>query len=469
MRFEVLESLLHECASTMPPKKALSAFFCFRRAITGALQAEFPGSSVGVLGKITGERWKALGEEERKIYEDEASKDKERFARENAEFSAQHAEPPVKSSAAEDDLNSTALLLPPSRIKRLAKLDPEVGTVSKDATFALTLATELFIGALAADAGDVAKATKRKTIGDSDLLRVIHSDDSLSFLRLDFPQTTPSSGPPSHTAATAAGVSDATGPRKRGRVKPLLMRASTTSAVGAEDTAAAVGDVVEQAAPQASKSSSGTIGKAGGALDVMFARAAAEAALRPTRAVTHQSPRRLSGEDEEGWMETGDASEEVVQAGNRKRQGREQARTAAGATAAPASSSATTSGKKRGRANVGGAAAPGAMNAFVRKVSAEEAAAAAAAAFRALRDGEAAGHMSTGTHRHITRTDDDDDEGGNIAAIRARLGSRGTGRRAVIPQRRQSHRADVRSTVAELLDSDDEGELQLGQESSGDA
>ncbi len=50
-----------------------------------------------------------------------------------------------------------ALTLPPSRIKRIAKLDADVGTVSKDATFAMTLATELFIGALAAEAADLAK------------------------------------------------------------------------------------------------------------------------------------------------------------------------------------------------------------------------------------------------------------------------------------------------------------------------
>ena len=59
---------------------------------------------------------------------------------------------------------TSTLFLPPSRIKRLARLDKEVGTVTKDANFAITLATELFVGALAAEAAKVAKVMICKSV-----------------------------------------------------------------------------------------------------------------------------------------------------------------------------------------------------------------------------------------------------------------------------------------------------------------
>jgi hypothetical protein len=155
----------HSSSSTFPfqmppPKKPLSAYFCFRRSIGEALKAEFAGQSVAQLAKVAGERWKALTAAERKAYDDEAATEKERFARESAEYGER--QPPEAVSAGvgdedDDDEAQDVLTLPAARIKRLAKIDADVGTVSKDATFALALATELFIGALAVEASDVAK------------------------------------------------------------------------------------------------------------------------------------------------------------------------------------------------------------------------------------------------------------------------------------------------------------------------
>lgn len=46
------------------PKKPLTAFFCFRRALA---KAELSGAGVAAVAKLTGERWKALTPEERQV------------------------------------------------------------------------------------------------------------------------------------------------------------------------------------------------------------------------------------------------------------------------------------------------------------------------------------------------------------------------------------------------------------------
>ena len=98
--------------------------------------------------------------EDLQIYEEEAAADKARYERESAEYAAQTRDLGVDISGDDESDHAKGadaeLKFPLSRIKRLAKLDPEVGTVTKEATHALALAAELFIGTLASEAAAVA-------------------------------------------------------------------------------------------------------------------------------------------------------------------------------------------------------------------------------------------------------------------------------------------------------------------------
>ncbi|GFR39904.1 hypothetical protein Agub_g409 [Astrephomene gubernaculifera] len=62
------------------PKKNLSAFMYFSNANRDKIKSENPGVSFGEVGKLVGERWKALGAEDRVPYEQMAARDKVRYA-----------------------------------------------------------------------------------------------------------------------------------------------------------------------------------------------------------------------------------------------------------------------------------------------------------------------------------------------------------------------------------------------------
>lgn len=74
-------------------------------------------------------------------------------------------------------------------MKRILKLDPEVKAVSKEASVAITKATELFIAYLAVRSHNLLSKRKGKSIRDVELYQTIHTTETLQFLRVDFPKT----------------------------------------------------------------------------------------------------------------------------------------------------------------------------------------------------------------------------------------------------------------------------------------
>jgi hypothetical protein len=67
------------------------------------------------------------------------------------------------------------------------KCDPDVKNVQKEALSVVAKCTELFISFLAAESGMFATARRAKTVKDTDVVKAINANDSLSFLREDFP------------------------------------------------------------------------------------------------------------------------------------------------------------------------------------------------------------------------------------------------------------------------------------------
>ncbi|VEU23277.1 DEKNAAC104407, partial [Brettanomyces naardenensis] len=68
------------------PKRSLSAYMFFANEQRDIVRAENPGIAFGQIGKILGEKWKALDVKNRGPYEAKALADKKRYELEKAEY-----------------------------------------------------------------------------------------------------------------------------------------------------------------------------------------------------------------------------------------------------------------------------------------------------------------------------------------------------------------------------------------------
>ncbi|KAH8204224.1 hypothetical protein TruAng_001644 [Truncatella angustata] len=74
------------------PKRGLSAYMFFANEQRENVRDENPGISFGQVGKILGERWKALNDKQRTPYEAKAAADKKRYEDEKAAYQAADSE-----------------------------------------------------------------------------------------------------------------------------------------------------------------------------------------------------------------------------------------------------------------------------------------------------------------------------------------------------------------------------------------
>ncbi|CAN6651313.1 non-histone chromosomal protein 6A [Trichomonascus vanleenenianus] len=70
------------------PKRSLSAYMFFANAQRDSVRSDNPDVTFGQVGKILGERWKALSESEKIPYEQKAAEDKKRYEAEKAAYNA---------------------------------------------------------------------------------------------------------------------------------------------------------------------------------------------------------------------------------------------------------------------------------------------------------------------------------------------------------------------------------------------
>lgn len=73
------------------PKRSLSAYMFFANDNRDIVRAENPGILFGQVGKMLGEKWKALTSEEKVPYDTKAETDKKRYEREKAEYAKKQA------------------------------------------------------------------------------------------------------------------------------------------------------------------------------------------------------------------------------------------------------------------------------------------------------------------------------------------------------------------------------------------
>ncbi|KAK4207323.1 High mobility group box domain containing protein [Rhypophila sp. PSN 637] len=74
------------------PKRGLSAYMFFANEQRENVREENPGVSFGEVGKILGQRWKALSEKQRMPYEAKAAADKKRYEDEKQAYNADDGE-----------------------------------------------------------------------------------------------------------------------------------------------------------------------------------------------------------------------------------------------------------------------------------------------------------------------------------------------------------------------------------------
>lgn len=70
------------------PKRGLSAYMFFANEQREKVREENPGIKFGEVGKLLGERWKALSEKQRGPYEAKAAADKKRYEDQKAAYAA---------------------------------------------------------------------------------------------------------------------------------------------------------------------------------------------------------------------------------------------------------------------------------------------------------------------------------------------------------------------------------------------
>ncbi|RMD40096.1 hypothetical protein DV735_g5036, partial [Chaetothyriales sp. CBS 134920] len=70
------------------PKRGLSAYMFFANEQRETVREENPGISFGQVGKVLGDKWKALSEKQREPYEKKAAADKKRYEDEKAKYAA---------------------------------------------------------------------------------------------------------------------------------------------------------------------------------------------------------------------------------------------------------------------------------------------------------------------------------------------------------------------------------------------
>ncbi|KAL1607206.1 Non-histone chromosomal protein 6 [Nothophoma quercina] len=74
------------------PKRGLSAYMFFANEQRDKVREDNPGIKFGEVGKMLGEKWKALSEKQRTPYEAKAAADKKRYEEEKAAYQAQDEE-----------------------------------------------------------------------------------------------------------------------------------------------------------------------------------------------------------------------------------------------------------------------------------------------------------------------------------------------------------------------------------------
>jgi len=237
--------------TALRPKKPATGWMIFLSEVREGISKEHPGSSAPDIARRAGELYRNLPGPEKERLEALAKQAKLKYDQEMEEY--RQATAAASSSAAAagiaqgtrgrsgtkdtplEAVGKAEITVPLARVHRTMKMDTEVdkvhthlhtysiyththtlthththtrththSQVSKDATLLIAKAMELFVAHMTLQGGQAAYERNARSITDSDILRVIHTQPALEFLRLDFPRVPPRSAKAKASTASAS-------------------------------------------------------------------------------------------------------------------------------------------------------------------------------------------------------------------------------------------------------------------------
>jgi len=177
-----------ELVEGRPPKRSRTAYFIFADAMRPKVQQEHQG--VANQAKAIGALWKSIAEDERHKYKQLAASEKETYTATMAAYQAKFGSSAIESNANSSDNNSEDLIFPVARIRKIAKLDPEVKTLSKEALQLVVKSAELALAKLGSESVKVARLQNRRTLLADDVAHVCSHREAFRFLKEDIKDLT---------------------------------------------------------------------------------------------------------------------------------------------------------------------------------------------------------------------------------------------------------------------------------------
>ena len=172
-----------------PPKRARTAYFIFADTVRPQIQQHHQG--VANQAKAIGAKWQAMAEEEKQTFKQQAALEKEKLQIALKEYEDKYG----KYQDDEELLLSggdatTDLVFPVARIRKIAKLDPEVKTLSKEALQLVVKSAELALAKLGNESVKVARLQNRRTLVADDVAHVCAHREAFRFLKNDLTDLT---------------------------------------------------------------------------------------------------------------------------------------------------------------------------------------------------------------------------------------------------------------------------------------
>lgn len=172
-----------------PPKRARTAYFIFADSVRSQVQQDHQG--VAAQAKAIGAKWQTLNDTEKDKFKQLALQEKEATAKALQEYQEKYGS--LLESTATSNSNSADsndLVFPVARIRKIAKLDPEVKTLSKEALQLVVKSAELALAKLGHESVKVARLENRRTLMASDVAHVCSHREAFRFLKDDIKDLT---------------------------------------------------------------------------------------------------------------------------------------------------------------------------------------------------------------------------------------------------------------------------------------
>lgn len=170
-----------------PPKRARTAYFIFADSVRQEVQQDHQG--VAAQAKAIGAKWKTLDETQKDKFKQLAQQEKEAAAKALQEYEQHYgSHTTLENSQHPSDAND--LVFPVARIRKIAKLDPEVKTLSKEALQLVVKSAELALSKLGKESVKVARLENRRTLMAQDVAHVCAHREAFRFLKDDIKDLT---------------------------------------------------------------------------------------------------------------------------------------------------------------------------------------------------------------------------------------------------------------------------------------